>query len=306
VTILARRAARIMFAIAAVAAVSVAFVQALDEAEGIPFPSASRTVVAGGVLLIGMFLTAITWSMLTARSFRRLAPGYFVAQLGKYIPGSVWQGVGQVMDAVRIGLRRGTAVIAYLVQIGTQVVAGGVVAGLLLASRPGGWILAAALASPLSVLLLYRGWMSGLFQQLARVAPTRFGRLPMTLPPQRRILLAAALGIATMTCMSLGYALLLPSPASDLRPLIVAAGAFALAWVVGFLVVPLPAGLGVREFMLVATLGDAHGTAAVLAAAILHRLLLIVVEAGLAAAAQLVRRFDSEVGTPGAANGRQV
>jgi hypothetical protein len=63
---------------------------------------------------------------------------------------------------------------------------------------------------------------------------------------------------------SLGYANL---------PVAAAAGAFSLAWSAGFIVPGAPAGLGVREATLLATLGPMIGMGPAVTVAILHRLI---------------------------------
>lgn len=62
-----------------------------------------------------------------------------------------------------------------------------------------------------------------------------------------------------------------------------AVGGFALAWVCGFLAVVVPAGVGVREAVLVGVLGASIGSGEALAVAVLSRFLIIVAEAGLLA-----------------------
>jgi uncharacterized membrane protein YbhN (UPF0104 family) len=53
---------------------------------------------------------------------------------------------------------------------------------------------------------------------------------------------------------------------------------FALAWTAGFLALPFPAGVGIREVVLIAVLGRAGGTAPLIGASVAHRLLSIVAE----------------------------
>ncbi len=65
-------------------------------------------------------------------------------------------------------------------------------------------------------------------------------------------------------------------------------GASALAWVVGLLVVIVPAGAGVRELVLALTLGQLIGPAQALTIAVLTRFLQIIVDLLLGAAAGLL------------------
>jgi len=280
--------ARAAIAGAAVIGIVVAFVGTLDEVERVPLPSLPRLVFAVVLLFAGQLAALGGWGILIpAGTTRALAPGYFLAQLAKYVPGSVWQGVGQVMDAVRLGSGRGAATVAYMVQMVTQTVAGFVLAILVLLARPSGWLLAAAIVSPLSVVLLNRRWMQLALRLLSRVSPGRLGHLSDTVVDQASILRAAGLTLVAMLLISLSFPVLLLGEVGA-RAVLAAAGAFSLSWVIGLLVVPVPSGLGIRELVLVGALGGDHGTAAVLAAAVVLRLLVIVVEGLLALMSRMV------------------
>jgi uncharacterized membrane protein YbhN (UPF0104 family) len=85
-------------------------------------------------------------------------------------------------------------------------------------------------------------------------------------------------------------------------------GASALAWVVGLAVVILPAGAGVREVLLVLTLGQLIGTAEALTVAVISRFLQVVIDLLLAVAAGLpyatrLRREARRAGDDGAPAG---
>jgi uncharacterized membrane protein YbhN (UPF0104 family) len=54
--------------------------------------------------------------------------------------------------------------------------------------------------------------------------------------------------------------------------------AFAVAWTTGFLAVPFPSGIGIREGVLIAATGSPSGAASVIAASIVHRLVTMVGE----------------------------
>jgi glycosyltransferase 2 family protein len=78
----------------------------------------------------------------------------------------------------------------------------------------------------------------------------------------------ALVGIAATAA---AYAVLLRSLTDEASPTIVFF-AFALSWTLGFLVVPLPAGIGIRELILIAAIPEV-GAGPVLAASLAHRLL---------------------------------
>jgi glycosyltransferase 2 family protein len=81
------------------------------------------------------------------------------------------------------------------------------------------------------------------------------------------------------------HAWLLAAPlGADVADVPLVVGSFALAYVAGLLLVPLPAGAGVREGVLVACLSGSLGASGALTVALLSRLLLVVADLALAAA----------------------
>jgi glycosyltransferase 2 family protein len=286
---------RLVLGVAAAVAVAVAFVTAREDAGAVGAPDPARLLAAAAAIGIALLAAAAAWStLLGERRLRVVLPGFLGAQLARYIPGSLWQGVSQVLDAERLGVRRSRATTAFLVQLGTQVVAATVVALLVLldASRLPPWLLVAVVATPLVALpMVSRSWMSRAVARL-RARSTRFAGMDLAPPSQRALWIATAFGAVNAVLVGIAFGLLIPSATSP-REVVAAAGAFAFAWLVGFLVVPLPAGLGVREALLVVGLAGRHSVAVVLGAAVVLRLLMMVVEVGLAVVAHGLRRFAS-------------
>jgi glycosyltransferase 2 family protein len=105
---------------------------------------------------------------------------------------------------------------------------------------------------------------------------------PDALPPQRSILRCYAFCLGNLLAFSVGFAVLL-SDLSDVPALTVVAG-MAAAWTAGYVVVPLPGGLGVREAVIVAALPEV-GAGPLLAVSVAHRLLGLAAEALLAGTA---------------------
>jgi hypothetical protein len=108
--------------------------------------------------------------------------------------------------------------------------------------------------------------MVGLLRLVRRQAP------PDLVPPQRAILVSSAWSVATLLASGGAFALLVSDASNGT---LVAILGYALAWAVGFLALPFPSGLGVREAVLVAVVGP---TAPVIAASIVHRLVTIAAE----------------------------
>ena len=73
--------------------------------------------------------------------------------------------------------------------------------------------------------------------------------------------------------------------ASGARVLLIAAGAYALAWSVGFILIPFPGGVGPRELALITALGPVMPRGSAIVVAVMSRLVLTVGDLVWAAAA---------------------
>lgn len=253
---------------------------------------ASGSAACAGLLLLWATWTAVLHGLGTELPGHDSRTIYFAAQLGKYVPGSVWPAVIQARLGRRNGVAPTTMVVSYALWMGVLCAVGAITGVLVLTNgdvEVPWWVVllcvvAALVALPL--LLHDRG-----LPQLISWALRRRGRddVAIRLSPAaaRR---ATALSAATWVVFGV-HAWFLARPlgagTADL-PLVI--GAFALAFVAGVIVVPLPAGAGLRETILVLTLGAAIGRPGALTVALLSRLIMIVAEVVLA----------SVTGVPGA------
>lgn len=226
-------------------------------------------VVAGlGLVLLGLSATGLLWLRTMAALEARLpvVPGlatFFVGQLGKYIPGSVWSIGAQAGLARRDNVPARVTVAAGLLFLGYHVDT----AVLLGAST----LLAGGLDSP------WPAWVSwialvvamvGLLPPVVRLAARRVAG--------RDVRLVGKDTAATVVLMSIAWsayalALVLFSPGTPWRDLTALGGAFAAAYAVGVVVVFAPAGVGAREAMLVLLLAPITGVAQATALALLAR-----------------------------------
>jgi hypothetical protein len=245
-----------------------------------------------GLLLLWATWTAVLHGLGTELPGHDSRTIYFAAQLGKYVPGSVWPAVIQARLGRRNGVSATTMVISYALWMGVLCAVGAITSVLVLTNSEievpfwviGGCVLAALVALPL--LLHERG-----LPQLITWALRRRGRTgePVTLPSgaARR---ATALSAATWLAFGVHAWFLARPLGAGFAELPLVIGAFALAFVAGVVAVPLPAGAGLRETILVLTLGVAIGRPAAITVALLSRLTMILVEVALA----------SVTGVPGA------
>lgn len=208
---------------------------------------------------------------------------FFVSQVGKYLPGSVWPVVAQAEISRRYGVPRRTSLTASTVALLLSVVVGLLVAAacLVVAApdvvRQYWWALAAAV--PLGA-LLHPAVLGAAVDRALRLVR----RPPLVRRPTAGGLLRAA-GWTAAGWVLLGlhvWVLAVAAGAPRLEALPVAVGGFALAFCAGVLVVPAPAGAGVRDVVVVLALGSVLSTGAALTVAVVSRVLLAACDVGLA------------------------
>lgn len=205
---------------------------------------------------------------------------FLVSQAGKYVPGAVWPVLAQAEFARSHGVSRARAMTGSLVAMAVGVVTAGVVgtAGLVLWA-PGAiadywWAL--ALVAALAVLLV----PAVLTRALALVLKAMRRD---AVPPRvrgRALLASAAWSVANWLALGIQAWVLLDALSLGTDGLwSLATGAFALAWLVGFLVVFAPAGVGPREAALVVLLGALATRPEALALALVSRFAMTLADA---------------------------
>lgn len=216
---------------------------------------------------------------------------FFVTQLGKYLPGSIWPVVAQMEAGRRWGAGRTTMLVASALMLVMLTVTG---LGLGIALLP--WSGDAGLRAywwtvffliPLGVLLQPRV-LPWLLDRLLRLAGREPAGVTLT---GRAVLSAGGWSLAVWAVLGLHvYVLTDALGAGGAASLATAVGGLGLAWAVGLIVIPAPAGAGVRDTVLVLTLTPALGSAEALTVALASRLILLCADLVLAAACLLIAR----------------
>lgn len=253
----------------------------------------AHVALATTCALLSLVPALLAWRELLAGLGSRLplraaAKVFFVGQLGKYLPGSVWPVLAQMELARAHRVPRPQTAAAGLVAIGTGVVGALLVAGACLPF--------AVRSEQAQVLLLL-----GLGVSLVLASPAVLNALVrIGLRVLRRPALATRLTLRTIAAAVMLSALswVLQGLAADVlaralgghgwRLLALAIGATASASALGILVVIAPAGLGVRDPALVAALSSVLEPGAALVVAIGVRLLLSLADLGVGFAAGLL------------------
>jgi hypothetical protein len=236
---------------------------------------------AGLAVLATMLLIALGWAVLVramtapaAPPLSRLLAVYASSSLGKYLPGKLGQPVLRITGLAAQGTPAAAVTASMLIEILSWMATGALFAALLFAvgNDSTDALSLRAYALPIGALALLGS--IGLaaidrrhFAKLARVLGVAAGRGPL-LPWAVLLLHAGSWAVWAV------HALLLASAVgADLPAATYAAGFFVLAPIAGFLALPLPAGVGVRESLVVLGLLAAVGAEAALAAALLSRAL---------------------------------
>ena len=218
---------------------------------------------------------------------------FFLGQLGKYLPGSVWTVVAQA-DLGRdheIPPRRTVA--ASILGMAISLAAGLVLAVVTLPfSAPGAvdqyvWVL---LVLPLLVVALLPKNVDRLTHFLFKVLRRE--------PPDHEFTLRGvliALAWQTIGWLSVGgevFVLCWALHAPIGRSLLLALGGTALAWSAGFLAIPLPSGAGLREVITIAILSSVLSVPSATVVALTSRVISIVGDGAFAAVAVAIARHN--------------
>lgn len=251
--------------------------------------------------MTGLTAQMLAWRELLAGlgsplPYRAAARVMFVGQLGKYLPGSVWAFVAQVELARDWEVPRSRGAAATLLAVAVTVAVSLAVAAVALplssaeAAHRWWWMLALA---PLLLAALHPRVVSWGIRLAARPF-TRFREVAEAGPLEiGGPALAAAVGWTLVAWLPLGvhvWILTWAVGGDALRSAGPAVGAYALAWTLGLLVVFAPAGLGVREAVLVVALAPVVDPGAALVVAVLSRLVMTAADVGWAGLSVLLSR----------------
>ena len=215
---------------------------------------------------------------------------FFVSQLGKYVPGSIWPVLMQMEAGRARGASRRTMLAANLITLTLSCGVGLVLACLLLplydASALGRywWLL---LALPFLLALLHPRAMPAILDRLFALVhrPPLGERL-------RPRFLVRAVGWSLVSWLGLGAHLMVLCAAlghGGLSAFVLCTGGMALAYSAGVLFVPAPAGAGIRDVILALVLRTILDPGQALAVVIASRVILICCDLVLALAVVLTR-----------------
>ncbi len=243
-------------------------------------PGAAALGLAVFARVVGLAAASAGFTAVHERDDRslRIAHGHALSQLTKYLPGGIWQPASQISVVAGGPTTVRRAATGYVwgmvvyVGVGALVATGNAVFPDPPLATPWRMVAATGLLVPLVLLPAVHRRMSAVMARIGR-GPVADARPPST---TRLVSAFLAFGLSVVVDAA-AYALLL----RDLVPEVgfaAALAAFAAAWTLGVLAVPVPSGIGVREAVLVGALGAGGLESPVVAAALVVRVTAMVAE----------------------------
>ena len=252
---------------------------------------AALMIGATAMLIIGLGWRQWLARLGAPRSPRSALHWYYVGQLGKYVPGGIWPIMGRSEMARRGGIAGGVAYGSTVMSLGMTYLAAILTASLALGVGASGgdqvaWQPVVALL-PLGLLALHPRIVRSVLQTIGRL----LNRDPGIPVPSWRMSIGLVLWhvpawLAIGGATTLVAATLDPMP-PDVRNILFAT---TLSWVVGFLVIPAPGGIGVREAVFVAAANSLSSSGVAAAVAVTARVIFILIDLIGAAVTTLLAR----------------
>lgn len=262
--------------------------------------------MASAVLLGGFLLSAVLWGVMVRElggpriRLRPAARVFLLANLGRYVPGKVWQVAGLAYLGRDLGVNPGLSTAAAVLGQSTALLgASAVGAAAVLGSPVGGLAWAVAAGAVVVVLVAFLS-LPPVFHRVVRFGYRRAPDGPPVRLLRDRTFVPRWVGLYALNWVVYAGAfwLFVRGLGREVDP-VIAGSSFAAAYVLGYLAVFAPAGVGVREGFLAAFLGPSLGAAAAGAVAIAARVWMTAVEvipAAVIGGRHLVRRRGGKGG----------
>ena len=281
--------------------------------------AAFRSLALGGPVLIGIgcslacyLLTyscsSRSWQLMLRvlgvfLSFRHCLQIISISQFGKYIPGNVGQHLGRIVLArtFRVDASQSIASMGletFLLIAAASVCSLAAIESLPMISRLYGdsikanILIAAALILLIVVVVVAVPWSRARLRPLIHILLRSISLRTLSVSAQAMILHMISFGLGGLSLwLAIGV---MAGHAEPFSPSLI--GIYAVAWLVGFVVPGAPAGLGIREALLVLGLTPLYGGGVAATATALFRLITIIGDGVAFALGLALRRGDGFVG----------
>lgn len=257
-------------------------------------------VLALVVSIIFVTLTMLAWRTLLNDAGAPVgnAPArriFYVSQVAKYLPGGVWNFVAAAEMGADYDISRRRSVTVLLMSMLVSVVTGLALATVAIVFGPSGvagdywWVL---IVLPIFAIILYPPILNKLVNKGLQFLKRDQLERPFT---GKAIAIAAGFSTLSWVVSGLQVWMILTGLGNPARldTYFLTLGGYALAWVVGFLVFFIPAGVGVREVVLGATLTGLVSGGDIVVVVLLSRILFTVADVVLGLGASVMMRRDA-------------
>ena len=295
---LVRAAAGAVFVLVALGAASYAIYR-----ERGPFADALKSIGAGSIVasfafgLAGVAATFPVWREVLSGLGVDMPWGigsrvFFVSQLGKYVPGSVWPVIMQMEAGRARGASRRTMLAANLIMLAMSCCIGLLIACIFLPAYDTHvlahywWVL---LALPFLLALLHPRALPGLLDRVFALVHRPPLNEQLAVRPAAR---ASCWSVASWALLGIQLGVLSNGVAHHgVSTYLLSIGAVALAVPLGVLFIPAPAGAGIRDVVLALVLSIILTPGQALAVVVASRVLLIGCDLALAGGSMVARRW---------------
>lgn len=230
--------------------------------------------------LVAMTIIGAVWvGLLQSRGHHAPRPRamawYYVGQLGKYVPGGIWPIVGRAELAVRGGVSRPDAYKATAFSLVSTYSAATVVVAI--GSLLSGMYVPVGLLIVVGLAVVWFALGSPTFADSMSKLAGRFTQRSLALPDRGQFVRLTLVHVPSWICMSLSTSITAHAFGADIG-LTDMLFITSLSWLVGFLVVGVPGGIGVRESIFTALAGGIIGTPVAISLALVSRVVFIGVD----------------------------
>ena len=257
-------------------------------------------------LLISAFLVMFAWMAVYGLTWKVLLKGLgerislynsvsvlAVSQVGKYIPGKLWFTVGRMYLAKKLGISEAKTAVSTAMELALSLLGAVILFGFAVALIPQGIVPSrvylAFLLIPFCIVAVYPPILNRVTGFILKRLHQPVFEVRMTFV---RLLAVLGLFVLMWVIEGLGcYILIRSFYPIELSRLPMVAGAFALSWILGFIVLISPAGLGVREGIFTFALRLVMPEPVAIIAALLSRVWITVTEGLLALIFTLLPRL---------------
>lgn len=189
------------------------------------------------------------------QSFRSVFYLAATSELGKYLPGGVWHLLGRAAYYRVLGLSPATISRALIQENAWQLLSAGMIGSF--------FLIMAYTGNFLAIIALLMCWQLILYFFVQKAALWR---------------ISAQILLHSLIWLLFAYSFTMLLPTLDTFGFLLSMSAFCLSWVLGYLIIFAPGGLGVREAAIVAFLAPIMPPEQAIVYALVHRLLWILIE----------------------------